>query len=576
MVASSLADTEGIERELYCAVLRTMSEGACAVRASDELIVFASPQFAKMMGYEPGELEGKHARLLLLPGDEAASAAVFAQVRERGCGTYDLRPVRKDGASLVCRAALSTVHLPGHGEVWVAVVEDVTERRSQELDRERLFELTVDMLFVASMDGYLIRVNPAWVNVLGYSEAELCAQPFLDFVHPDDRERTRQEAARLRAGGDTMSFRNRYRCKDGTYRMLEWRSRVAFAERRIYGVARDVTEQEKAQRARARLASIVESSHDAIIGKSTDGVIEFWNAAAEQLLGYKAEEIVGQSVALIVPLEKRAEEQWILENMRRGDHIQLVETVRRRKDGTVVEVSLAASPLRAENGEVIGISSVLHDITTRKATLRQVERSLSEKEVLLREIHHRVKNNLQVIASLVGLQAFHTNEAAAKELLQEVRGRVRAIALLHDKLYRSPDLASIPAADYLHELCLAVQGAQSLRKPVEIVVQAPEVFLHIDEAVPCGLIVNEAVTNAFKHAFRDDRPDCRVEVRMARTDGQTELRISDTGPGIGASTDAKNPQTLGLTLIHTLARQLRGTASFHNQGGLVCTVTYNR
>ena len=236
-----------------------------------------------------------------------------------------------------------------------------------------------------------------------------------------------------------------------------------------------------------------------------------------------------------------------------------------------------AAPLRDPDGNPIGYLGTATDITERKEMEEVTRRALQEKETLLKEIHHRVKNNLQVVSSLLGLQATHVSDPAARAAFEETQGRVRSIALLHEKLYGAPDLVSLDMEQYLRELVAGVTRALSGRgrPPVTMNVHTSQVLLDLEHAVPCGLIMNELVTNALKHAFDGlPRADAQVEVSITAEGGDVRLAVSDNGRGLPAALDFRTTQTMGLHLVRTLTRQLRGTLDIRCDAGTLCTVTF--
>jgi PAS domain S-box-containing protein len=219
---------------------------------------------------------------------------------------------------------------------------------------------------------------------------------------------------------------------------------------------------------------------------------------------------------------------------------------------------VTTTPLRNERGDMIGAVHVARDITQRKRAEEAMQASLREKEVLLKEIHHRVKNNLQVVSSLVSLQSDNLTDAAMQEQFREVRHRIRAMALVHEKLYQSIDLARVDFGDYARELIGYLIRFHRTAVDVNWQIIADSVHLDIEKATPCGLILNELTTNALKHAFNGHpRGEITLELRCNGS-GDMELKFSDNGIGLPAGLDWRNTRSLGLRLVQLLTYQLNG------------------
>ncbi len=256
----------------------------------------------------------------------------------------------------------------GVAEVITAYLQ--ADQHRAEADLVRFFDLSMDLFCIASTDGYFIRVNENFTRVLGYTEAELTCRPYVDFVHPDDRERTGGETVRIAGGTPSIQFMNRYRHANGDYVWLEWNAHTATQERAVYAVARDVTDRvrqaefdQTAENTRRQLTAIVESSDDAIISKDLNGIIQSWNPGATAIFGYKAEEMLGKPMARLIPTERLHEEDHILTCLRRGERLDHYKTERVHKDGTLIRIHATISPIRDSAGQIIGASSVARDIT---------------------------------------------------------------------------------------------------------------------------------------------------------------------------------------------------------------------
>ena len=352
----------------------------------------------------------------------------------------------------------------------------------------------------------------------------------------------------------------------------------------------------------ASLAAIVESSDDAIIAKTVEGTITAWNKAAERLYGYRKEDALGKPISIIVPPDRAEELAHIMQTIRRGQGVNRLETVRLRSDGTGVDVSVTISPIKDREGKLIGASSIARDISDRKRQDERIQASLQEKELLLKEIHHRVKNNLQVISSLLQLAGADSQDREFREILRDSQSRVRTMALIHEKLYQSKDFAHVDFGEYVRSL--VVDLFHSYRPDpdsISLSVRADRVLLGVDTAVPCALIVNELVSNSLKHAFNPvpsgepeaSNGDTAAPVRASGqqfNDGGTpgglpkhrgiisvalslgennraRLVVSDNGAGFPKSLDFRHTKSLGLQLVTTLTGQLGGTIEMHTGQG---------
>jgi two-component sensor histidine kinase len=211
----------------------------------------------------------------------------------------------------------------------------------------------------------------------------------------------------------------------------------------------------------------------------------------------------------------------------------------------------------------------------RRRAEEQIKASLREKEVLLQEIHHRVKNNLQIISSLLSLQSSYIQDPQASAIFQDSQNRVRSMALIHEKLYQSENLARIDFGEYLHNLAIFLfRSYKSDSSVIALKIQTDGIYLNVDLAVPCGLIVNELVSNALKHAFAPGQAgEIRIELSQDAS-GQYVLKIGDNGVGIPPEMDFRHTESLGLRLVNTLANQLDGHVELDRRRGTEFKVTF--
>jgi PAS domain S-box-containing protein len=312
----------------------------------------------------------------------------------------------------------------------------------------------------------------------------------------------------------------------------------------------------------------IEAAPAGIVMLDRQGRILLVNARVEALFGYDRAELLGQPVEMLIPERFREGHPADRDRFFAAPRARPMGAGRDlyglRRDGTEVPVEIGLAPLNPpqDSGQGATVVASIVDITERRRTAERLESSLREKETLLREVHHRVKNNLQVISSLLGLQARHTDNVEAAATLAEANDRVHSIALAHEILYQGRDFARVDFVEYLRKLVVQLASTWGPRHATAVI-DAPEA-LHVplDLAVPCGLIVNELVSNSFKHAFETHRATGtqtgRIGVRVRVDGGDLRLEVSDDGAGLPSNVDLAEPSGIGLRLVVTLARQLAG------------------
>ena len=332
--------------------------------------------------------------------------------------------------------------------------------------------------------------------------------------------------------------------------------------------------------AEARYRALVEQIPSVTFMASLEGGLNevYVSPQIETLLGFSQEEWMSDPVLWFRQLHPDDRELWNSEFARGcatgGPFRAQCRFI--AKDGSVVWVHGEARLIGDEEGRAILLQGVAFDITESKRAEEIIRNSLQEKELLLKEIHHRIKNNLQITSSLLRLQSARFPDENARRLLRDSQDRIRSMALVHEMLYRSEDLAHIDFAEYVRSLLQQLFRSYNIDSSrVSYRVQIPEVRFGVDVAVPCGLIVNELVANALKHAFPDDRRGV-VEVQIECHAGRCELVVRDDGIGFPAGSDIRETETLGLRLVGTLADQLDGSLRLERDRGTAFVVDFPR
>ncbi|MBE8970972.1 PAS domain S-box protein [Nostocales cyanobacterium LEGE 12452] len=310
---------------------------------------------------------------------------------------------------------------------------------------------------------------------------------------------------------------------------------------------------------------------------ATDGVFVYANPKFEQMFGYDAGELIGQHVSIVNYGDEHSTPEEINQVIKatviqEGEATYEIHNV--KKDGTPFWCSATASVFgHPEYGSVL--VAIQQDITEQKLAEEKIKASLKEKEVLLKEIHHRVKNNLGIVSSLLQMQCRRTQDPVVTAILRDSQNRIASIALVHEKLYRSEDLADIDFAQYIPDLTTHLFDSYNVSSSqIQLHIQVNNASLDIETAIPCGLIINELVSNALKYAFVGNRGG-KIEVKFYQQSASTLiLIIRDNGVGLPENFDSKKTKTLGITLIQGLVKQLRGKLEIDSQQGTEFKITF--
>jgi len=326
------------------------------------------------------------------------------------------------------------------------------------------------------------------------------------------------------------------------------------------------------------LAKILDLADDAIISVDEQHRIILFNQGAERIFGYSAQEVLGQSLNVLLPARlHETHGQHIHEfkgspvTARRMGERQ--EILGRRRDSSEFPAEASISKVTVDKRMMFTV--ILRDVTQRVAVEEKIKTSLREKEALLKEIHHRVKNNLQVVSSLLGLQSRAVTDGQTRRMFQESQNRIHSMALLHESLYQSNNLSRIDFPEYIRQLALHLFHSYGVpAERIHLRTDLDELYLNLDAAVPCGLIINELVSNSLKYAFPDGREgEVRIELHE-HSEGLARLVVADNGIGLRSDIDWETARSLGLRLVRTLAEQLGAKVEVKSNTGTKVELTF--
>ena len=480
-----------------------------------------------------------------------------------------------------------------------ANMEDVSPARlaeaaKMELEQTHLDERNIFMAgpimivkWAVSAEDPVLKISDNVEGILGYSIDEFLTGAVLysSIIHPEDVNRARNSAKiAISLGLDSFdSAPYRIRHKQGHYIWVNDHSTVNRGEqgkvRSITGIVWDISNMIKAEEA----LKLTEQTYQELFNAITEAIfihhpdtfeILDVNETVLDMYGYTRDEILGMNVQLLSHHPLVIPDGKELMELVKTEGSQTVELQAIHKDGSTfwVEVKFRHASIRGEKR----ILANVRDISSRKQYLRDLERSAQEQELLLREVHHRVKNNMQVIISLLNLQAEYTQNADLFEIFREMQNRIRSMALIHEKLLRSKSMSSVDFGNYLNALTFELINFYSIDpKRIRIHQDIDEIELNITKAIPCGLIVNELMTNALKYAFPGKREgDIWLSVK-ALDNKSAELVIKDNGIGLDELPDFETTRTMGLRIVRILTEQLVGKMTISGDQGACFTLRFN-
>lgn len=440
---------------------------------------------------------------------------------------------------------------------------------------EEMMHLAVEAspngMVMTDREGFIVLVNSATEKLFGYSRQELIGQPVEILVpkrfnhqHPEYRENYIGESKTrpMGHGRDLYGLR-----KDGTEFPVEVGLNPVETDHGLFVLAAivDITDRKHAEE---MIHLAVEASPNGMVMTDKNGIIVMVNSTTEMLFGYPRNELIGQQIEILIPESHREHHPELRRNYLKQPSARAMGHGRDlyglHKNGMEFPVEVGLNPIRTPQGMMV-LASVIN-ITERKHQESQLKAALKEKELLLAEIHHRVKNNLQIIDSLLGMQSDMLVNETAVSLLRESQNRVKSMALIHQILYESSDFANVDFSSVLRALVSNLEYSYALdASRISVNIDTDPVFLPIDISIPLGLIVNELCSNAMKYAFGEHDSGV-IEISLKYAEPHVlQVYVADNGTGIPDEFDLKDSSTLGLQLVHLLGEQISAELNFQRK-----------
>lgn len=562
----------------------------------DFRVLSVSPSVEPILGYRPEEMIGASFPDLGIIPEEYLEKALADTMRVLGgenvsSTTYEF--ITRDGRRRFGEISGAPLYRDGEVTAVISVARDITDRKrienaleeSEKRYRELVRFAPAGIYEVDYRENRFISVNEVMCEYTGYTRDELLTMNLFDLFTEESRALALQRIDQLSRGESVPdSVEYRIRTKGGRDIWILLNARYQFEEgelRGASGVIYDITEQVRAKEAveesERRYQALFDRSLDAVFINDFDGNFLDANDAALNMLGYSRNEIPSLNFLSFLDEEQMMKVASILDELKEtGFQKGLSEFRLRRKDGTHIYVETEAAAIVRE-GSAYAIQGIARDITGRKKAEEERERSLREKEALLREIHHRVKNNMQVISSMMSLQLDQTDDENIRALLEESRSRVRSMALIHEKLYLSGDLSRVNFGEYLDGLAKHLfQTYSDMAGHISLETRIEDIEFEIETAIPCGLITNELISNSLKHAFPGNRNGSILVAMAKNSDGSYTLTVSDDGIGFPEGLKPSEAKSFGLQLVQILTEQLDGTLSIEGTEGTTVSLTFTK
>ncbi len=567
-------------------ILRTTREGFYVVDM-DGRILDVNEASCEMLGYTREELLRLCIADIAVDEDPALTAERLERIKSTGHATFEARDRRKDGSTFDVEVSAS--FLGGEDDIVVAFFRDISARKEaeqqlkeKELLLQKILDNSVDLISIADLDGTIRMVSKSH-ELLGHEPDSMVGRNATDFVHPDDIERIAAVIDQILQFRQQATGEYRYRRRDGEYLWFETIGTVLSDEHgtpeQILFNTRHITESKIANEEMTRqheelralnlnLEVFLDYTSDFVYSKDINSRFIFCSQTIADLTGHVHwKDMIGKHDSEVFPPDTAAiyseEEEPIFEN---GTPLLRKVNPYYRQDGSPGYIHTNKWPILDEGNNVVGICGISRDITESKIAEDETQRQLTENVTLLKEIHHRIKNNMAQVEGLLVLQVEDTDNAEVQFALREAISRVQSIRVLYEKLLIGTGYRDVSVKDYVESLVDALVAVFPDRMDVHIEKRVADFLLGSKQLIPVGIIINELLTNVFKYSFTGRDEGC-VLITLDKTQSHATLVIQDNGIGQDDAFTAGKSTGFGLTIVQMLVQQLNGSYSVETDNG---------
>ncbi len=585
--------------EKYRTIIETIEDGYYEVDLQGNF-KFANDTFCALHGTPRDELIGSNYRQYLDEENAKKAYQIFNNVYSTKIPkrSLDWEIITKDGSRRFIEYSISLITNSSDTiDGFRGIVRDITDRKriehallESEATARALINAPTDTVILIDRMGIIHDASETTTKNLGGNAVQIIGLNIYSMFKAEIAEMRRAQANKVFDSGKPVRFEEE---REGV-----WFDTVVYPIFDEFGkvpkvavIAREITEQKLSDNAlresEEKYRLLADNVTDVIWIMDMDFNFTYISPSVERLSGYTVEDLKNLSLKDIQSPEELEKARVYIERDLASDRAgqldrfsyRIMEHKLFRRDGTPIWVEDKTTFLRDKEGKPIGILGITRDITRRKEAEEKIKASLSEKDNLLKEIHHRVKNNLQIISSMLRLQESKIKDDGLIKIFMDSRNRIRSMALIHERLYKSDNIASIDFAEYINLIVTELHQTYSY-KPGKIMLEinVDKIFLGIDQAIPCGLIISELVSNAIKYAFpRELSKNGKISITFNKKGKRTiQLVVEDDGTGIPDDVDIKKVDSLGLQMVNLLAeKQLKGKLNLNRERGTKFTISFS-
>ncbi|HAH51957.1 MAG TPA: hypothetical protein DCL80_12155 [Balneola sp.] len=527
--------------------------------------------FEEVVGYTAQEMEEAHPLNFFDENEKELLAEKIGNVFISGEDNVEANFVSKDGTKTPYYFTGAAINYKGE-ECLLGVGLDISNQKNieKEINLEKqlsdsLINSLPGVFYLFTKEGKYLRWNKNFETVTGFTSEEMETAHPINFFDVDEKELLAEKIGNVFVEG-TDSVEANFMMKDGS-KIPYFFTGVAVnynGEECLLGVGIDISERKKAEQKHSevlqQLQSHLYNSPLGVVEYNSDLNITTWSKRCELIFGWTEQEVLGKNAFDLIYEQDKSKTEIIADELTKGSVDSNISHNRNyTKSGKIIDCVWYNTVVKNSSGEITTVMSLVEDITEKKKSEEIIENSLKEKTTLLSEIHHRVKNNLAIVSGLLQLQKNEVKDEKVTAAFEQSINRIISIAMVHELMYKSPELSSVNIHTYLDMLIPAIAAAMNdHNRNIEFKIEIDEYKLNINQAIPIGLLLNELITNSFKYAFQDQN-DGYIKIELSSSEQSVTILYEDNGSGFGEESNFDKPKNLGLNLIHTQLQQLDAT-----------------